>query len=208
MASTAGRLLIATTAILIAGCAPVAEPGKVGKFQSGTAEIGYVAPRVHDTSPARVAGATVAEAAQNVAGRLRKAGLSDVNVDAASGTVTASSRSPQFIDCGILDTGGGGNARYAASTARSAIAMPGADPTGFVWRIFNSETRFQVMVQPSGGGFKAHVTEIHRARITLRSTDQKRVLEREEIEFTESKGARFSSGLICGSAGLVRRILD
>lgn len=202
------RLVAFSAVLLMAGCTQVAQPGKVGNFRAGTAELGYVAPRGHDVSPVTISGGTAAEAVAVVAAELRKAGLKDVRVDLERSVVSASSRSPQFLDCGVLVSGSGKGGRFAATTARSAIPVPAADPSGFVWRGFTSLTDFQVAIVPSGAGFEAQVAERHEARLTLKSTSENRELERESIRFSESQGGRFSSGLTCVSAGLVRRILD
>ncbi len=206
-AKPTGRLVCVTAMILMAGCAQIAEPDKVGTYRIETANLAYEEPDARDTSPVWVKGATAVEAARAVAADLRQAGVRDVSVDEDLAVVSGSSRSAQFIDCGIIDTGEGPDSRIPGTTAKSAIAVPDAQPTGFVWRLFDSSTRFVIAIQPSGSGFAAHISENHQARLTVRSTDKDFVRQRETIEFTEAQGGEFTSGLSCVSSGLVRRLI-
>ncbi|MEX0969842.1 MAG: hypothetical protein WD046_05280 [Paracoccaceae bacterium] len=152
------------------------------------------------------------EAFARVERNLRAAGFQIVSSDAAAGRIVARSAEPKLLSCGELLSGPPGQvAPYKANAPLAMVEVPGANGGAtFVRRAFTSASEITIRIGANpedASAIAASISETHNATIRMTQLSDNAVIYNETIAFYGTDRARFSRGVVCGSARGMRAII-
>ena len=143
---------------------------------------------------------------------LRAQDFQIVEADVSAGRIVARSNKTNLVSCGALQSGPLGSvAIYAANAPVSIIEVPGArGGSTFVRREFSSMSDVTILIRADatqGGAIFATIAEQHSATIRTVQLNDNAVIYNETLTFDGASRAKFSRGVICGSARATRAII-
>ncbi|MGR3722838.1 hypothetical protein [Abyssibius alkaniclasticus] len=152
------------------------------------------------------------EAFARVERNLRAASFQIVSSEAAAGVIVARSTDPKLVACGELLSGPPGQvAPYKANAPLAMVEVPGADGGAtFVRREFTSASEITIRIGANpddASTIAASISELHNATIRMTQLSDNAIIYDETVAFYGTERARFSRGVVCGSARGLRAII-